>query len=1247
MKTGCFDGNRVPTPADQARWPEFVSIVKSDEVDYPKVLVLISMKHSSLQKPEKVTQMVDDMYAVRTRLGHVLYGGENVQEGAGEVFFVNDRLLGERLEEYFERDQIATGQLYESKRMPSQEERMAMAKIEGSIQVVDGVYQVAVPWKDDDPRMPDNYKEAKQVVEGQRRSFKKKPEEFSQYNGVIQKYIRDGHAERVPDDELETETGKSHYLIHHAVSHPRKETKRVVYNASKKFRGRSVNDMILHCPDTLERLVGILLRFRERMVGVSADIKAFFHSVMIPKEDRDFGRFIWFENGSVHDDLAVFRLRKHLFGGVASQACAITALNHAIRKQFPHVWSEQFCQYIIQSFYSDDYLRSFENDSGAVEIVREICRILKENGFDLVKFRSNSERVEKALQTEETEDQSHEVSALGVVWNVKADELLIRVPKGKKPFQRTKRGILSFVMSLYDPMGFMSPFILPLKILLQKLVIANCDWDDELADEYATELEKCLLNIDQVESIRIQRCYTTAELKEVVNRSIHVFSDGSNVAYGACVYLRSEDIEGKVETQLMFGKSRVCPAKKTITVPRVKLCAAVLGTRISDFVKEETSLEIHSHHYWTDSTSTLKYIKSQCRRFQMYVANRVSEIQSRTELKIWEYVNTKENPADLACRPTLIKSKAGYRAVGVDHRSSFTGIPGPPGGEVKCEPMDDKRVQMWLHGPEFLKGKPTEWLSAVRIGEVCLDDLELRAMSFATQAADVDSPVSRLIVKCPNSFIMKTRVANLMLFCRYLKARLHREGGASKSLTEIEKEFRHRPDCRDLAQAERLIVRYVQRQEFADEIKALLKQKPIPKSSRLRKKLPILDSEGMLRLDTRLVNGYLPYEFRYPSVLPKKHHVTHLFIHEAHVLEGHQGKDAVLTRLSQRFWVLGVGETVKGVLNKCLPCKRYHARVGEQIMAALPEERIITGKPFFDNTSVDLFGHFLVKRGRGTEKRYIALFCCMSTRAVHLESIHTLEMDSFLNAFVRFSRRRGEVSKMWSDNATNFRAAEKELRMIFDDWNKQGLEMRLRQKGADWTFLPSRASHMGGVHERLIRSARSCLRHVLDRRIMTDESFETFIVECEAVLNSRPLTKFSHDPKDLRPLRPIDLLSPEPGKGLPLGEYAPGELLRKRYQRVQQAACEFWRRFRREYLSLLSLRSKWLTRRRDIAENDLVVIAEPNLHRSDWLMGRVAEVYSGRDGHVRSCLVRTSASSLVRPVAKLCLLEGDVKEPSQ
>lgn len=235
----------------------------------------------------------------------------------------------------------------------------------------------------------------------------------------------------------------------------------------------------------------------------------------------------------------------------------------------------------------------------------------------------------------------------------------------------------------------------------------------------------------------------------------------------------------------------------------------------------------------------------------------------------------------------------------------------------------------------------------------------------------------------------------------------------------------------------------------------------------------------------------------------------------------------------------------------------------------------------------------------------------------------------------------GNISILRSDRETNFRASDKELREALEEWNNSGLGRKLQQTGVDWQVNTVAASHHGGAHERIIRSARACLRHVTEQQTLTDESLITLFAEAEFVLNSRPLQPFSSNPGSLRALCPNDILLGRPVSSLPPGIFPTEGLLKRKWKQVQQLADQFWRRFRQEYLHLLSLRAKWLMQRRNFSVGDLVLVSDANLLHAQWTLARVTAVKANpNDAMVSSIRVKTATTELERPITKIVLLEG-------
>ena len=312
-----------------------------------------------------------------------------------------------------------------------------------------------------------------------------------------------------------------------------------------------------------------------------------------------------------------------------------------------------------------------------------------------------------------------------------------------------------------------------------------------------------------------------------------------------------------------------------------------------------------------------------------------------------------------------------------------------------------------------------------------------------------------------------------------------------------------------------------------------------------------------------------------------------------------------------------------------------------QIMAPLPVDRLTPDEPPFSRTGIDYFGPLHVRVGRSTPKRWGAIFTCLNCRAVHFEVSHSLDTDSFLGAFTRFTARRGVPRAVFSDNGTNFTAAEKELREMVEQLDQS--RIRHRHSEIKWTFLPPYASHMAGVWERLIRSTKTLLRTLVNdssSKLLTDESLTTLLAEVEAILNDRPLTANPSSVDDAPALTPNMLLTFQRRPTTPPGTFSSDDQYSRRWWRqAQHLANVFWKRWIHEYLPTLQLRQKWTHQRPELRVDDLVLVCEENTSRGDWPLGRVVELIKGRDDLARSVRVLVRGKEKIRPITKLCFLE--------
>ena len=381
-----------------------------------------------------------------------------------------------------------------------------------------------------------------------------------------------------------------------------------------------------------------------------------------------------------------------------------------------------------------------------------------------------------------------------------------------------------------------------------------------------------------------------------------------------------------------------------------------------------------------------------------------------------------------------------------------------------------------------------------------------------------------------------------------------------------------------------------------------------------------------------------------PAILPHEDRLAHLICLEYHNAV-HLGVEWTLSELRKRYWITNARNLIKVIKKKCVTCRRLYAQSMVQKMADLPRERCEPGRAPFCFTGVDMFGPFYAKVGRSEVKRYGCLYTCFSTRAIHIEVLNNLEIDTFINGFVRFVSRRGYAQKVWSDNGTNLVGARSELSKSLRDLDRGKVVRVARRMEIEWVFNPPLASHHGGVWERMIRRVRRILIALLNSNTrLTVEILHTVFCEVECIVNSRPITKCSDDVHDVAALTPNHLLLLRDNQAEPWGVVSDGDTYRKHWRHVQHIATLFWRRWIKESLPELQRRQKWVKDEPNLNVGDLVLLLDENSPRGSWSLGLVKEISVGRDGLVRSVRVKTTTRELVRPITKLVVLEGALFE---
>ncbi|KAL0186449.1 hypothetical protein M9458_018119, partial [Cirrhinus mrigala] len=489
-------------------------------------------------------------------------------------------------------------------RVVSQEDIMFLNKLGENIRMnQDSHLEMPLAFKKR-PCLPDNEPHAVMRLQHLKRRLMKDQEYREHYVKFMEEVTEKGDAEEVIDEGRE---GEKWYIPHHGVYHSKKPGKlHMVFDCSARYKGTSVNDHLLTGPDLMNGLTGILLQFRQYPVALMCDTEWMFHQFHVDEADRDY--LPWWRNGDFD-----------------------SALN--IPHERTSVW------YIIVP-------RMLAREA------RQLCAL---GGLRLHKFVSNDKAVLEKIPPSECAvnitavdlsltDQPLE-RALGIYWHLEHDNFKFCVIGKVQP--ATRKSILSTVASLFDPLGFLAPFLLKGKTVLQEMCRNGMGWDDPLPDGLQPGWEHWKADLANLEKIEVPRCIVPAGFWRITKREIHSFSDASMRGYGQCSYLRLENEQGDVHCSLLMAKSRVAPLKVT-TIPRLELTAAVVSVAVNDMLKEEMNLADAEAYFWTDSQVVFGYINNEARHFHTFVANQVQRIHRTTTPQQWRYIPLDENPADYA-----------------------------------------------------------------------------------------------------------------------------------------------------------------------------------------------------------------------------------------------------------------------------------------------------------------------------------------------------------------------------------------------------------------------------------------------------------------------------------------------------------------------------------------------------------------------------------------------------------------------
>ncbi|KAJ0169971.1 hypothetical protein K1T71_014577 [Dendrolimus kikuchii] len=710
-----------------------------------------------------------------------------------------------------------------------------------------GRYVVRLPFLSDAPKLGDSKQQALKRFFAMEKRLQANALLREKYVQFMKEYQDMGHMTPCTDIPQ-----YSCYIIpHHGIFKANSDKIRCVFDGScRTSSGVSLNDCLHAGPKLQQDIMKVICLFRLFKVVITSDIKMMFRMIKVHEDDKKYQLIFWRESPEL--PLQLFKLNTITYGLKSSPYLAIRSLRQLAddsELEYPDI-----AQVLRTSVYTDDILAGANNLKEAQKLKQNLVNVLSSGGFELRKWLSNDKRLLQDIPADYREkphifdsDTLDFVKILGIQWNPVADTFTYHTTLDEEK-SCTKRMILSTLARMFNPMGWISPVILQGKVLMQKLWSLQLAWDDKPPPNIIAEWTDICKSLPMLRDLSLERFVLADNMTAC---SLHGFSDASELGYGAAVYIRSVNRKGNVKVSLLMAKTRVAPLKFKLTIPKMELSGAALLVKLLNYIylTIKDRINIEEIFCWSDSTITLSWLRISPHLLQTFEGNRVSQIiNCGLDIK-WRHLPSELNPADVASR--------GCRAHElVSHR-------------------------LWW-APEWLFGNADTW--PVNIIDKVSDIPGMRKQCITSHAVQITSSV------------------DLSLFSKY--------SSLSKLIAVVGYCFRFLNNTRYplnklkgvLSVAERQgtlnrLIKLAQLEKFSREIELLEAQKPC--SVRLRRLMPFIDEDGLIRVGGRLELSNLPFAAKHPVLLPKSHKLTSLIIDYHHKLHCHIGATALQAILQQ------------------------------------------------------------------------------------------------------------------------------------------------------------------------------------------------------------------------------------------------------------------------------------------------------------------------------------------------------------
>lgn len=1064
----------------------------------------------------------------------------------------------------------------------------------------------------------------------------------------IKKLLDKGYARRLLPYEINKVSNKTYYVSIFFIFQKRV---RMIWDLAAKVLGRSLNEEMLSGPDNYNCLLNILCKAREKQILVIGDISEMFHQIYLKKTDSDCMRFLFkFLN---EPEVTEMIMERFPFGAICSPSVA-NFVKELIAKTFKEKFPEA-SDAVLNCSYVDDTVKSVDSEEEGLKLLTDIRSLYEEGGFDFVKMNSNSSSLNKKLlehyeKRRESKDKlvvnERTCKILGYVFNLEADTMSINSLENKFPKEflegiaiPTKHKVLSYLMSIYDPLGLCEYMKAGLKLMYRKISSPDTKWEDKIPETLIGEWQESLKRLNKISDIQIPRLLCLGEFHEV---ELHGFGDAGQHMLCTVLYAKFIDEEGlTIDVRIIFSKSYVVPIKKERSIPELELDTSSKLVELSAKVEKMHSLEFKRSVFYTDSTCVYYLIhRLDGRKDSIYTRNRLNKIHLHSKPENWCWIKTEDQPADYGTKH--------HANISIDYDNEWfkPKILFRPSSENSHEVFHLISAEL---SPErdFDFSRLPKMPNAIRVVQIILTRLELFRLV---------KPLQKELALLQSKTVTRDN---------RMRVRDIKESIITERVRILNPKYKYK-------ESEMILIQLAQQEAFAKEISTIKNGNTLPTNHWMYKHLPFIQTvEGreILRAKTRgvpdeskeaveveeisdeITKTTITYEKCYPIILPKGHLLTQSYILFFHEINLHGLANNVCGQIKQRFLIQHNNSYVKHVIkSKCFRCVRYNPQPQQPLMASLPDARLAHHEPPFSRVMADVAGPWKVSisRNQGVE-RYILLYTCLTTRALHIELLEGLDSDSTLMAFQNCFNLRGTPAQVHFDNGRNFLGMKNLYEKLSVEWNSKMMRSGKTSEPIEFIFGPARGSHFQGCVERLVGIVKSCLKRSKEyinnqKPMINDFTLRTIMNEIMNICNNRPLMIIQEEDIDI--LTPNSfILQRDNSQSVP---YVTDKTLalRDRYKDVRAYTALLWEDWLRSYLPTILTREKWVKPADKLQVDDLVLTVDTKTANS-WVLGKIILAKEGSNDQIRQVTIRLgNGSEVTRPaclVYKLAIREENSK----